>query len=140
MPRNKPLRLVIDTNLWISFVISKKLNQLEPFLYSNKSRILFSDELIKEIESTISKPKLKKYFSENDFDEMLNAFEPYIDLIKIKSVVKICRDPKDDFLLALAKDGQAHYLLTGDKDLLELGKFGQTRILKIADFFEKNAY
>lgn len=31
----------------------------------------------------------------------------------------LCRDPKDNFLLSIAKDGNANYLLTGDNDLLD---------------------
>ena len=96
MPKNKPVRLVIDSNLWISFFISKKLNHLEPLLLSNEVRLLFSIELIEELNTTVKKPKLKKFFSENAIDEMLEVFEPFIDLIKIKSKVKICRDANDD--------------------------------------------
>ncbi|HPX77130.1 MAG TPA: putative toxin-antitoxin system toxin component, PIN family [Bacteroidales bacterium] len=139
MPKNKPLRLVIDTNLWISFIISKKLNQLEPILLIENTRIIFSSELVQELEATITKPKLQKYFSENALDEMLNVFDPYIDFIIVKSKVQVCRDPKDDFLLSLAKDGKANYLLTGDNDLLEIGKFGETEIIKITDFIKKNS-
>jgi len=138
MRKNNPIRVIIDTNLWISFIISKKLNRLEPLLFSNNIRILFSSELIDELEATIKKPKLKKYFSENDLDEMLDVFEPFIDFIKVKSKVKVCRDPKDDFLLALAKDGKADYLLTGDNDLLGIGRIEKTIILKLKDFMDKN--
>jgi uncharacterized protein len=81
--------------------------------------LLFSAELLDEIKTTITKPKLKKYFSVNAMEEMLLNLETYIDLIKVKSTVKVCRDTKDNFLLALSKDGKADYLLTGDKDLLE---------------------
>ena len=65
---------------------------------------------------------------------MLSTFEPFTDLIEVASIVTICRDSKDNFLLALAKDGKADYLLTGDKDLLELKKFGKTKIEKITTF------
>ena len=122
MAKNKSLRLVIDTNLWISFIISKKLNLLEPILFAENTRILFSSELIEELQATITKPKLKKYFSENALEEMLTVFDPYLDFITVKSTVSICRDPNDNFLLALAKDGKANYLLTGDSDLLEIGR------------------
>ncbi len=67
---------------------------------------------------------------------MFSVFDPFIDLIKVESVVTICRDIKDNFLLALAKDGNADYLLTGDKDLLVLQKFGKTKITTIANFIE----
>jgi putative PIN family toxin of toxin-antitoxin system len=68
---------------------------------------------------------------------MLAVFEPFIDFIKIKSKVAICRDPKADFLLALAKDGNADYLITGDKDLLVINKYKQTVILTFKEFEEK---
>ncbi len=38
---------------------------------------------------------------------MLSIFEPFIDLVEVESIVTVCRDTKDDFLLALAKDGKA---------------------------------
>ena len=68
---------------------------------------------------------------------MLTAFEPFTDLIQVESIVSICRDPKDNFLLALAKDGKADYLLTGDKDLLDLKNFGKTKIKTITAFVDK---
>ena len=45
-------------------------------------------------------------------------------------------DPKDNFLLNLAVDSKADFLLTGDKDLLVLGKVGDTKIMTISDFLE----
>lgn len=68
---------------------------------------------------------------------MLSIVEPFVDLIEVESIVTICRDAKDNFLLALAKDGRADYLLTGDKDLLELKKFGRTKIETIATFIDE---
>jgi len=136
MQKNKPLKLTVDTNLWVSFIISNKLNLLDPLLLTGNARLLFSVELIAEIQETIAKPKLKKYFGTNALEEMFSVFEPFVDLIKVKSIVTVCRDPKDNFLLALAKDGKADYLLTGDNDLLVIKKFGKTKITTIANFFE----
>jgi len=136
MPKSKPLKIIIDTNLWVSFIISNKLTLLDGLLFSQKISLLFSEELINEIAVTITKPKLRKYFATNGLEEMLTAFEPFIDLIKVRSSVTVCRDPNDNFLLALAKDGKADYLLTGDKDLLELVKFGKTKIISMTTFLE----
>ncbi len=68
---------------------------------------------------------------------MLLSLDGFIDLIDVQSPILICRDPKDNFLLALAKDGRADFLLTGDKDLLELKKIDKTRIIAIAQFFKE---
>jgi len=136
MPKHKPLKLIVDTNLWVSFIISKKLNLLDPLLFAGDARLLFSLELIAEIQETIAKPRLKKYFGTNALEEMLSAFEPYIELIKVESIVTVCRDSKDNFLLALAKDGKADYLLTGDNDLLTIKKFRKTKIISLTSFIE----
>ena len=69
MPKNKPIKLIIDTNLWISFIISNKQNLLDPLLLSKKARLIFSKELIAEIQQTITKPKLKKYFKGNALEK-----------------------------------------------------------------------
>lgn len=136
MAKNKALHLVIDTNLWVSFLISNRLQKLDALFFSERLRFLFSKELLEEINITVTKPKLQKYFSKKAMEEMLLAFESYIDIVEVKTKVNICRDPKDNFLLALSKDGKADYLLTGDKDLLELGKFGKTKIVTIAFFLQ----
>lgn len=135
MSKSKPLKVIIDTNLWISFIISKKYNLLDNFIFSGKFRLLFSKELIDEIQQTILKPKLKFYFRDKALEKMLIAFEPFIDLIEVKSKIAKCRDPQDDFLLCLAKDGKADYLITGDKDLLDLRNFGKTKIISLSNFF-----
>jgi predicted nucleic acid-binding protein len=48
--------------------------------------------------------------------------------------VQVCRDPNDDFLLALCKDGKANFLLSGDKDLLVIDVFETTQIVSLSDF------
>jgi predicted nucleic acid-binding protein len=61
----------------------------------------------------------------------------YGEITYVESRIKLCRDPKDDFLLSLAKDSKADYLITGDYDLLELKEIGKTKILTIAEFLKK---
>ncbi len=63
MPKKKPLNLVIDTNLWISFIISNKLNLLDPLLIAGDARLIFSEELISEIRETMAKTRLKKFWA-----------------------------------------------------------------------------
>jgi len=137
MPKSRQYKLIIDTNLWISFIISNKHTLLDAYLFSGKIRLLFSTELITEIEQATKKPKLSKYFGSNEFNEMFSVFDPFIDLIDIKSTFSICRDRKDNFLLALAKDGKADFLLTGDSDLLVLNKIEKTKIITITRFWEE---
>ena len=55
------------------------------------------------------------------------------EFIEVTFNINICRDAKDNFLLALAYDGKYSHLITGDKNLLFLPKFGNTKILTIAE-------
>jgi len=68
---------------------------------------------------------------------LLNRIEEFSDFIVDGSSVKLCRDEKDNFLLSLAKDGFADYLLTSDKDLLVLKRFEKTEILTALEYFHK---
>jgi predicted nucleic acid-binding protein len=44
------------------------------------------------------------------------------------------RDPDDNMVLECAVEGKAHYIVTGDKDLLVLKTFGDIRIIRASDF------
>ena len=134
---SKLLKVIIDTNLWISFLITKFHSQIDNLLINKKIRIVFSEELLTEFFDVIQRPKLNKYFSPNDIKELLDVFDFYGDLVKVKSRIEQCRDPKDNFLLSLAVDSKADYLLTGDNDLLEIGQIGKTKIQTITEFTEK---
>jgi predicted nucleic acid-binding protein len=49
----------------------------------------------------------------------------------------ICRDPKDDFILECAQTGNADLIVTGDKDLLSLERFGATEILTPRQYLDR---
>ena len=137
MRRRKALRLVIDTNLWISFLISKSFQKLDGILVASSVKICFSYELLNELHESILKPKISKHFGDKAIEEMLFALTDFIEIVEVSSEVSICRDPNDNFILALCKDANADYLLTGDKDLLVLNPFGKTKILSITEFISK---
>jgi len=58
-------------------------------------------------------------------------------MIEVTAEVHVCRDPDDDFWLELAADASAHYLVTGDEDLLVIKKYGETEIITVAEFLRR---
>ena len=122
-------RVILDTNLLISFLISQKIDSIDDLLLHGKITLLFSDELIEEFITVASRPKFKKYFSNEDIRKLLTFFDSYGKLISISSSITVCRDYKDNFLLNLAIDGKADFLVTGDDDLLCLGKIENVHIV-----------
>lgn len=134
MQKRHKQRIIIDTNLWIHFLITKQFSFLDNLLEGGKVRLVFSQELLEEFIEVAERPKLKKYFSENDLKLFLEIIEQYADLILVTSDIKVCRDENDNFLLSLAMDSKADYLITGDNDLLVLNQFEKTRIITIAEY------
>lgn len=134
MNNNQPIKVIIDTNLWISFLIGKELIGLKSLLIDKTVQPVFSQQLFDEIRLVTQKPKLQKYFPPEKVQELLK-FLTIIGLsFEIKSKVNCCRDAKDNYLLALAKDSQAYFLITGDQDLLILQQFETTKIVTYQEF------
>jgi putative PIN family toxin of toxin-antitoxin system len=138
LSRFKKIRIIVDTNLWISFLISRNYTKLDALFSSRKIYLLFSLQLLTEFINVATLTKFRKYFSEEDMDALLAKMKKHAKIIQPTTVVTHCRDPKDNFLLELAIDGKAHFLLTGDNDLLVLKQIGKTSILQIQDFFRYN--
>jgi len=137
MPSQKPSKIILDTNVWISFLIGKELQDLKDLIVSEKVKVITTDQLINEIRLVTSRDKLKKYFNQEKVSDLISLLDILANKVKIKKIDKICRDPKDDFLLALSKESRANYLITGDKDLLDIKVYGRTKILTVRQFKEK---
>ncbi len=133
MPKTR-LRVIIDTNLWLSFLLTKNQQRLDALFADESILLLVSPELLDEIVEVARRPKFRKYFDLDDLTDLLLAMRRKAAVIDVTTNVADCRDAKDNFLLALALDGNATHLLTGDKDLLVLNPFGKTRILTITEF------
>lgn len=134
--KNRDCRIIIDTNLWISFLISKEFEKLDSLLLTQKCTLLFSRELIDEFLEVVERPKLRKYFDSEDVENLLTVIHEIAEFVDVSSNIIFLKDSKDDFLLSLAKDGKADYLITGDKELLNVEKFGSTEIMTMTDFLK----
>lgn len=99
-----PSRVILDTNLWISYLISSKLIKIDLLLEKGLIRLIFSEESLGEFIEVANRPKFRKFFSEEDIVELLSLIDQFADVVEVHSEVSVCRDPKDNFLLALAKD------------------------------------
>ncbi|MBX9782003.1 MAG: putative toxin-antitoxin system toxin component, PIN family [Chitinophagaceae bacterium] len=135
MPKpTKTIKIIIDTNWWISLILSKNSSGLPEFVLDERIVICFSDELKREILTVLTyKHVAGKINRENllRIDEYLNSVATFFN---VTSEITICPDPKDNFLLSLANDAKADYLLTADPDLLNIKQFNITIICSVKDF------
>jgi len=130
----KRIRVVFDTNIWISFLIGKRLSIIEKYISNRHIIIVTTDQLIQEIIEVTNRKYLRKYFPNAKVVELINFLKRVAEKYDITPRHFICRDSKDNFLLDLVSTSKADYLVTGDKDLLSLNPFESTTILTAVDF------
>ena len=135
----KTVKVIFDTNVWISFLIGKRLSGIKQYISSGRITIITTEQLLTEIIKVTNREKLKKYFPSESVKELIALLETIAIKVKIKPTHFINRDPKDNFLLDLIDFSKADYLVTGDKDLLEHNPFKTAKILSPNEF-EKEIY
>lgn len=134
MPRKRKLRVIVDTNCWISFLIGRRLSCLVDLLSDERIQLVICEELLDEIREVTSRPKFAKYFPAKEVESLIDFMQIIGETFRPTQQVSLCRDAADDYLLALAIDARAHYLVTGDHDLLVLKKVRTCRIVDVATF------
>jgi putative PIN family toxin of toxin-antitoxin system len=131
------IRVIIDTNWYISATINKKSRRGLYRLLSNPNLIiLFSEEILNEYRQVVLRDKFKKIISANQVTRFMNLVIPHTEIINLTSNLVGSRDVNDNHLLSLSLDGNADYLVTGDLDLLVLNKTGATKILTLNNFLD----
>ena len=133
MPDNK-IRVIVDTNIWISSLIGRQLIYLRELLSYPEIELVVTDRLMQEVLLVAQRPKFKKYFREEDIEALHAWMEQNMVNVPLGEIPARCRDPKDDYLLELAIQSKAIYLVSGDSDLLELGTIGDCRIMTVTQF------
>lgn len=135
MEKNNQIRIVIDTNLWISFLIGKRLIRVCSWISKPNIQIVASQDLIDEIFVVAQRDKFRKYFPSFVLEELKNWMEQNVEMVSMENKIPSrCRDPKDDYLLELAVQAKAIYLVSGDDDLLSIGHIDVCRIVTISQF------
>lgn len=130
------MKVIFDTNLWISFLIGHQTQLVRRMLTDIRFDVYVCSRLIEEIRDVVSRDKIRKYVSPADIDDLLAIINAFCQFATIEAEIapSAVRDPKDLYLLALADTIGADYIVSGDADLTDLGQHNQTRIMKLADF------
>ena len=132
--KNRKVKVIFDTNVWISFLIGKRLRKLKRHIVDGSIVIITTEQLLTEIQMVTKREKLKKYFPQDSVNELLELLDAIAERVEVKPTHFINRDPKDNFLLDLIDSSKADYLVTGDKDLLMHNPFKTTKILTPVEF------
>lgn len=131
-------RIVIDTNLLISAALNDKSASYEALskAYENYT-ILQSNDTFDEFLEVIEREKFDKYLTNERKEEFLQDLTNESEFIPIDHETDACRDEKDNKFLELAVSGDAKYIVSGDRDLLDLGEYQNIEILSPSQFLER---
>ncbi len=102
--------------------------------------MLAHDEWLAEFKAVIKRPLIRNRLVKHEIGYLINRI--HSDALWLPKIADVDRssDPKDNYLLGMAVNGQADYLITGDKTgLLALGAHGPTRILTASAFIDRLA-
>lgn len=90
----KNIRVIFDTNVWISFLIGRRLSSIKKHLINSQIVIITTEQLLKEIKEVTARERMKKYFPKENVIELLEFLETIAETIEIKLIHLINRDPK----------------------------------------------
>ena len=133
MSDSNALRVVLDTNVLISAVLSRNGSpaMLTRSVVRN-GQAVFSDQTFAEFKVSLWKPKFDRYITIEQRGSILRDFEATAFWVDVPSSVfdnQYSRDPKDDMFIHAAQAGNATFLVSGDDDLLSLNPVNGLAIL-----------
>jgi putative PIN family toxin of toxin-antitoxin system len=128
-------RWIVDTNVLVSRLLmpgGTAARAVDRALANGV--LLVSDETLTELAEVLARPRFDRYASRDDRQHFVRLLGGVSRLVPIVHRVSACRDPRDDKVLHVALNGEAHALISGDGDLLALHPFHGIPVLSPAEF------
>lgn len=126
------IRVVIDTVGFVRAMMGPTSAWGEiVFRRPHQFETLLSTQMVIEIERVLTYPKVARRL-ESPGSASRSALDAVIagaTFVTVTEVPAICRDPGDDMVLATALAGNARFILSEDKDLLDMGEYERIRIV-----------
>lgn len=128
-------KVVLDTNVLVSAIIfGGKPGQIVYSIVEEKIIAVTSPILIAELKEVLTK---KFPLREMDFKLAIKNVEEIFRTVQPKKTISILRDEDDNRVLEAALEGKCNYIVTGDKDLLDLKTLKKIKIVTPDTFLSK---
>jgi putative PIN family toxin of toxin-antitoxin system len=129
------MRVVVDTNILVSFAIRPNTNFEKIFDHIAAQGVtLVSEDTLAELVDVLNREKFRRYIPSSRVIDYVEWYIAISEIAVVTEPVVACRDPKDDKFLALALAGKADCIIAGDSHLLEMVSFSGVAIHSPADF------
>jgi putative PIN family toxin of toxin-antitoxin system len=119
------MRVVADANVLVSAAIARSPQAPSALImeavFDERIELVASPTLLAEVIEVLARPRIRRYVTRDEADEFVSYLAAHSFLVAdVPDPPRVCRDPDDDYLIALAAAAGADVLVTGDDDLLAL--------------------
>ena len=130
------LRVVVDTSSLVSYALTQGdlMRRVVAHWRAGTFTLLSSAATRAELAGVLARPAIRE-LAVAPLDELvrgLERFSAHVPGVLVTSGA--CRDPKDDKFLACAVEGGAHYLVSSDRDLLDMRCYRDVAIVNPGQF------
>jgi len=135
------MRVVIDPNLLVSYLLTHRgpiAQILDVHLAREDFTLLVCPQLLEELDLVLQYAKFQRYFNDETrlrFVALIAALGELVDVPD--ELPRVVRDPNDDYLIACALTGEADFIISGDKDVLDLKMVGRIQIVSARYFVDE---
>ncbi|MCS7282893.1 MAG: putative toxin-antitoxin system toxin component, PIN family [Anaerolineae bacterium] len=137
-----PIRAVLDTNVLVSGLVAEggAPRRIVDAWLEGRFTLVLSPYLLEELLHVLTYPRIANRIrleEEEDLEVLLGALVSQAEVTEgMLSLPGVTRDPKDDPVVACAREGEADYIVSGDQDLLVLGEYEGIRVVSPREFVE----
>ncbi len=132
------LKALLDTNQFVSSLLAPQglQRRLVDAWRERAFVLLLVPGQVEEIGEVLVRPKIARKYrvAPDDRQALLELLRAEAILLPHEPAPGVCRDPDDDYSLGCAASGGADYLVTGDDDLLAVGRYRDVVIVDARAF------
>lgn len=123
----KPLKVVLDTNILVSALIfGGKPEQVYNLVLEKQITAVISMVLFSELLETL----IKKFnFGPKRIEQLERVIKKHFKIVYPKLIINVIKDDDDNRVLEAAIEGECNYIITGDRDLLDLKTYKDIKII-----------
>lgn len=137
------IRAVLDANVFVSALIRPEGPPGKIFVELVERRAfapIVSPPILEEVRKTLADPQVKRYvrLTPQEAEAWVASVESVSETVDgRRAIAVVAADPKDDKYFAAALEGEADFVVSGDKHVLEVGEYEGIRVLTPRAFLEK---
>lgn len=129
------LKVILDTNIIVSAIgYGGKPSNILLLAFEGKIQAITSSVLLVELQGVLIKKLLLPL---EDLELTIEEIKDKFKLVRPRKILHVVKDEDDNRVLEAAVEGGCNFIITGDKELLKLGKFKNIQILTADAFLGK---